>query len=75
METLLLRRVGSSIIAGKRTAEKMLGGVLNEDSEETTEDDEPEQTSKLYPLSDGERGHLQSFLDSLIHAEPINTDP
>ena len=75
METLLLRRVGSSIIAGKRTAEKMLGGVLNEDSEETTEDEEPEQTSKLYPLSDEERGHLQSFLDSLIQAAQINTDP
>ena len=75
METLLLRRVGSSIVAGKRTAEKMLGGVLNEDSEETTEDEEPEQTSKLYPLSDEERGHLQSFLDSLIQAAQINTDP
>jgi superfamily II DNA or RNA helicase len=75
MQTLLLRRVGSSIIAGKRTAEKMLGGVLSDDSEETTEDEEPEQTSKLYPLKDAERMHLEGFLECLIQAEKINTDP
>jgi superfamily II DNA or RNA helicase len=75
MQTLLLRRVGSSIIAGKRTAEKMLGGSLSEDSEETTEDDEAEVASKLYPLNDSERSHLEAFLASLIQAEKINTDP
>ncbi len=75
METLLLRRVGSSIIAGKRTAEKMLGGVLGDDSEESTEDEEPQPTSKLYPLADKEREHLESFLEALIQAEKINTDP
>jgi SNF2 family DNA or RNA helicase len=75
MQTLLLRRVGSSIIAGKRTAEKMLGGVLSDESEEATEDEEPEQVSKLYPLKDAERIHLERFLASLIQAEQINTDP
>lgn len=75
METLLLRRVGSSIIAGKRTAEKMLGGVLDEQSEESGEDEDGNQSSKLYPLTEGERRHLESFLNCLIQAEQINTDP
>jgi superfamily II DNA or RNA helicase len=75
MQTLLLRRVGSSIIAGKRTAEKMLAGALSDDSEEATEDEEIGSTSKLYPLTDAERTHLQGFLDALIQAEKINTDP
>ena len=75
MQTLLLRRVGSSIIAGKRTAEKMLGGALSDDSEEANEDDEIGSTSKLYPLTDPERIHLEVFLDALIQAEKINTDP
>ena len=74
METLLLRRVGSSIIAAKKTAEKMLGETLSEFSEETTEDEESENTSKLYPFTDGERGYLEEFYLSLKQAE-MNTDP
>jgi superfamily II DNA or RNA helicase len=75
MQTLLLRRVGSSIIAGRKTAEKMLGGALGDESEEATEDEESEPMSKLYPLRDAERMHLEGFLESLIQAERINTDP
>jgi superfamily II DNA or RNA helicase len=75
METLLLRRVGSSIVAGKSTAEKMLGGVLDDDSEEAAEDDDIVPSSKLYPLTDAERDHLEAFLNSLNQAERLNTDP
>jgi superfamily II DNA or RNA helicase len=75
METLLLRRVGSSIVAGKKTAEKILGGVLDEDSEESTENDHEPTGSKLYPLTGSERSHLETFLDSLKLAESNSTDP
>lgn len=40
LKTLLLRRVGSSIFAGKETAKRMLGDWANVD--ESEEDDEPE---------------------------------
>ena len=74
METLLLRRVGSSIIAAKKTAEKMLGEELTESSEESAEDEDPQNASKLYPLTEGEKGHLLEFYESLKQAEKI-TDP
>ena len=63
LKTLLLRRVGSSIEAGRRTAEKMLGTA--EDENEETGEDDIERTSALYPLEPAERASLQAFADAL----------
>ncbi len=62
LKTMLLRRVGSTIEAGRITAERMLGGV-SEDEEEGEDDDVRE--SALYPLTAGERTHLEAFADAL----------
>jgi superfamily II DNA or RNA helicase len=81
LETLLLRRVGSSIIAGRRTANKMLGSADVEDLEgedegegvEVEEEDvKPEEQSKLHPLSAAERTHLERFTQqlSLVKEDP-----
>src|SRR5690625_5124193 len=82
LETLLLRRVGSTIHAGERTARKMLGAAIVEDLEEQDEgagldgyDDEndaPETQSKLQPLLPEEREHLERFLKQL---ELATADP
>ncbi len=63
LKTLLLRRVGSSIEAGRRTAEKMLR-TLEDENEEASEDD-TERSSALYPLEPAERAALQAFADAL----------
>lgn len=63
LKTLLLRRVGSSIEAGRQTAEKMLA---SRDEEETEDDDgDTERQSALYPLEQEERTALQAFADAL----------
>ncbi len=62
LKTMLLRRVGSSIEAGRVTAERMLGAV-GEDEEEGEDDDVRE--SALYPLTPGERAHLEAFAAAL----------
>lgn len=76
LETLLLRRVGSTIYAGERTAKKLLGLAQSEtvdDEDEVEElDDEAENAdvksepsraqSKLQPLMPQEREHLEAFL-------------
>ncbi|MCA9864492.1 MAG: DEAD/DEAH box helicase [Thermomicrobiales bacterium] len=81
LETLLLRRVGSTIYAGEKTARKMLGGVSDAVIEEQDEgegvdiDEEessPEHQSKLQPLSVPEREHLERFVRQLGLA---NEDP
>lgn len=71
LRTMLLRRVGSTIEAGRRTALKMLGQTLTED--DVDEDDDPQRVSALYPLLESERIHLQAFADTL--AESTDEDP
>ncbi|WP_204141379.1 phospholipase D-like domain-containing anti-phage protein [Halomicronema sp. CCY15110] len=61
LKTLLLRRVGSTIHAGAKTAEKMLGAW--EDIEE--EEDEEDRQEKPRSLTPKERDILQQFLDKL----------
>ncbi len=59
LKTILLRRVGSTLVAGQRTAGDMLGPP-----NESSEDDEWDEASRssLYPLTDAEREHLERFL-------------
>jgi len=64
LKTLLLRRVGSSIYAGKKTAQKMLNDwqdVLSEDDEE----EENINKSEMKNLTDEERDLLQGFVTAL----------
>lgn len=64
LKTLLLKRVGSTIFAGKMTAEKMLRDwqcVTAEDDEE----DEPPVTSEMKNLTPAERQILERFVAAL----------
>lgn len=66
VETLLLKRVGSTMIAGRKTAEKMLKwGFANEDT--YAEDDETEgfKYSEIKDISDDERSELKRFIEIL----------
>ena len=66
LKTMLLRRVGSSIEAGKLTAEKMLGSW--DDIAEVDGDNEEEDAADneaLKSLTPSERKSLQSFVDAL----------
>jgi hypothetical protein len=64
MKTILLRRVGSTIEAGRLTARQML--ATNADgAEEEWEEDAQESPSSIYPLTDDERGALSRFLKIL----------
>lgn len=69
MKTLLLRRVGSSMIAGRKTAENILaswGGVLEgEDYEEEEIGYEPSDQSEIKNISDEERQCLVKFIKTL----------
>jgi superfamily II DNA or RNA helicase len=64
LQTLLLRRVGSTIAAGKATGRKMLGpnGEFD-DEDDDLDDDTP--TSRLHPLTDAEEARLIEFLRRL----------
>jgi superfamily II DNA/RNA helicase len=70
MKTILLRRVGSTIHAGRQTARKMLG--LEERDEDDEDDDSVEDPagppSSLYPLQTNEREALERFLQRLENA-------
>jgi hypothetical protein len=59
--TLLLRRVGSTIEAGRRTVEKLLSEWTELDDEE----DDEESTGQLRTLTAAERALLQRFLKAL----------
>jgi superfamily II DNA or RNA helicase len=59
--TLLLRRVGSTIEAGRKTVEKMLAEWTDLDDEE----DDEESLSQLRTLTSEERTLLQRFLKAL----------
>jgi len=61
LKTILLRRVGSTIEAGRLTAIKMLGGEYEQVDEEG-EDESEETLSSLYPLARDEAEALNKFL-------------
>ncbi|MDD2401877.1 MAG: phospholipase D-like domain-containing protein [Clostridia bacterium] len=73
LKTLLLKRVGSTMIAGRNTAEKMLndwgniGSYDDEDFEEEdiTEDPLNESESKIKDISEGEKECLVNFIQTL----------
>lgn len=72
MKTLLLRRVGSSLRAGRITAEKMLGisSLIGSEVEEDDEDVEQVEVSPLFAgMPSDEREHLQRFRQILIEHE------
>src|SRR5207245_2566449 len=58
LKTILLRRVGSTIQAGRRTARKMLGDDPDDSSVDDEADEDIDETpakqSALYPLRDDE---------------------
>ena len=59
LKTILLRRIGSTIVAGRRTAEKMLGASTDPGDED---DEEDHPRSSLHPLTDAEREKLEACL-------------
>jgi hypothetical protein len=59
LKTILLRRVGSTIEAGRRTAEYLLRHTGEPGEEDEQEDERP---SALWPLSECERAKLERFL-------------
>ena len=71
LRTLLLRRVGSSIAAGRHTAEKMLaswqdiGSVISDLDVESEDDDASLSTSMSKTLTEEERRLLELFLKTL----------
>jgi hypothetical protein len=70
LKTLLLRRVGSTIAAGKATAEKMLGewrdlDALASGREADDDSDDPNVGHLSRTLTAEERGLLQQFVDAL----------
>ena len=69
MKTLLLRRVGSSMVAGRKTAENILsswgGTVEGEDYEEEEVAYEPAVQSEIKNISDEERDCLVKFIETL----------
>ena len=73
LKTMLLRRVGSTIEAGRITAEKMLGYALPSDDDDEEADDDDVRTSALYPLTPAEKGYLEAFAYAL--RESVDEDP
>jgi hypothetical protein len=66
LETMLLRRVGSTIVAGRLTAQRMLGPQADDEaSEDDIGEADDERISNLYPLSDREQEKLHLFLTRL----------
>jgi len=66
MKTILLRRLGSTIEAGRLTAMKMLSTQAQGDqADEEGESEEEERMSSLYPLTTEERVALGRFLTIL----------
>jgi hypothetical protein len=62
LKTLLLRRVGSTMYAGRKTAETMLGTW--EQVADTEDADDPEE-EPCKTLTDRERATLQAFIETL----------
>jgi hypothetical protein len=69
LKTLLLRRVGSTMIAGKNTAEKMLSdwgkAIDEEDYEEEDIVEETALDSEIKNITDEERACLVMFIETL----------
>ena len=68
LRTILLRRIGSTIVAGRATAEQMLARSSPDD-----EDDDKATVGGLYPLTEAEEEKLRRFV-ALIAAAP-DDDP
>ena len=64
LKTLLLRRVGSTIVAGKITAEKMLG-TWQDIPEMDEEEEELQNNEEMKTLTPTEKGKLKAFIDTL----------
>jgi hypothetical protein len=64
LKTLLLRRVGSTIVAGRNTAERMLS-TWTDISEPEEDEDEVEAANALRTLTAEERQLLTTFLQAL----------
>lgn len=64
LKTILLRRIGSTVVAGRITAEKMLA-KSDPDSDDEDDEDNEEPISPLYPLTEAEEGKLREFLAKL----------
>lgn len=70
IKTLLQRRVGSSLVAGLKTTQKMLkGGGLEE------EEDPNEDAESIYPLTQEEMGLLQRLEEHLARHLEREDDP
>jgi hypothetical protein len=73
LKTLLLRRVGSTLYAGKVTASKMLG-IRNDSDFDSEEEEEEVQRSELFEnMSEDERSLLMAFVQ--IIDEHMDSDP
>lgn len=78
LRTLLLRRVGSTVIAGRLTAEQMLGSwqhieIAEVDEEEEEDEADGEQVTSLSrTLTTEERGLLKRFVDALTANQEID---
>lgn len=70
IKTLLQRRVGSSLVAGLKTTDKMLAGRHPDPDE-----DPDEEGDSLYPLTDDEKGVLQRLRDHLATHLEREDDP
>ncbi len=73
LKTLLLRRIGSTLYAGKRTSETMLGIRAENLEVEEDEEDEAQESALFKNLPDDERKLLKRFLDIL--SEHQDEDP
>jgi SNF2 family DNA or RNA helicase len=70
IKTLLQRRVGSALVAGLKTTEKMLAGKHPDEDE-----DPDEEGDSIYPLTDSERTLLQRLRDHLVQHLESEDDP
>lgn len=70
IKTLLQRRVGSSLVAGLKTTEKMLAGKPPDEDE-----DPDEEGTSIYPLIDDEKVLLQRLRDHLASHLEREDDP
>jgi len=66
----LQRRVGSSLVAGLKTTEKMLAGRLPDD-----EEDPDEEGASIYPLAESEQELLRRLRDHLVSHLEREDDP
>lgn len=70
IKTLLQRRVGSSLVAGLKTTEKMLAG------KQPDEDEDPDdEGTSIYPLTDEEKAVLQRLRNHLATHMSREDDP